>query len=285
MLRQICVVAAAVLAALFGPSEPMFGGAGPPATKKVVLIATKADHPYGTHMYSFECGLLAKCLRQNGVDAFVSLDWPTGPKAFEGVSSIVFYSRPAGDIVLSEPIREPFQRLMSEGVGLVAIHWATGIGYSDLADRDDIRTSFKNTLGGWFRRPPCGIQFATTPLVQLDPGHAICRGWESNPHHDEFYLDLVFHEDVKPVLEATVDGKKQVVAWAFDRPASAQGRSFGTTLGHFHECFARESFRRAIVNGILWTAHVEVPASGARVTVDNADLQLPPNPTPERAAN
>jgi type 1 glutamine amidotransferase len=42
------------------------------------------------------------------------------------------------------------------------------------------------------------------------------------------------------------------------------GRSFGTTLGHFHDNFANESFRRLIVNGILWSARIDVPPDGAR---------------------
>jgi hypothetical protein len=41
-------------------------------------------------------------------------------------------------------------------------------------------------------------------------------------------------------------------------------------LGHFHDNFQSEAFRKLVVNGILWTAHRSVPASGAPVKVEAA---------------
>ena len=79
-------------------------------------------------------------------------------------------------------------------------------------------------------------------------------------------------------LEVEVDGNKVPVAWAFERPVSKGGRSFGTTLGHFHRNFKIEAFRRMIVNAILWSAHVQLPLGGAPVAVTDDDLQLPPEP-------
>jgi type 1 glutamine amidotransferase len=88
-------------------------------------------------------------------------------------------------------------------------------------------------------------------------------------------LNLKFHERAQPILKVTVGGKEQVVAWALEREGSSGGRSFGTTLGHFHENFAIADFRRMLVNGILWTAQVEVPKEGAPVDVQEQDLKLP----------
>ena len=53
------------------------------------------------------------------------------------------------------------------------------------------------------------------------------------------------------------------------------GRSFGTTLGHPYKNFQTEAFRRMIVNAILWTAQVDVPAQGAPVNIGAKDLELP----------
>jgi type 1 glutamine amidotransferase len=206
----------------------------------------------------------------------VSLDWPKSPSALKGASSIVFYSRPAGEIVLSPEVRPQFEELMAAGAGFVAIHWATGIGYSKLADSEEIRNDYKNILGGWFRRPPGDVRIDRAKLVQVDADHPVCRGWSGYDIRDEFYLNLIFHEGVRPLLSVRVDGRDRIVGWAFERPSSNDGRSFGITLGHFHENFSNESFRRAIVNGILWTAHRDVPSAGASVTVDDRDLTLPP---------
>jgi hypothetical protein len=65
-----------------------------------------------------------------------------------------------------------------------------------------------------------------------------------------------------------------IVGWVFERPGG--GRSFGTTLGHPYSNFQIEAFRRMIVNGILWAAHVEVPAGGAPVNIGEKELALPP---------
>jgi hypothetical protein len=40
-------------------------------------------------------------------------------------------------------------------------------------------------------------------------------------------------------------------------------------------------FRKAIINGILWTAGVDVPEAGAAVERTPDDLQLPPPPRGE----
>jgi type 1 glutamine amidotransferase len=265
MTQRILLILSATLLAFV----PGLVSGEPPHTK-ILLIGTQPDHPYASHMYMFECTLLAKCLEQTpGVETVVSLDWPQDPRILEDVKSIVFYSRPAGDIVLAPQNRDAFLKLMSNGVGYVAIHWATGANERNKAD-------YLKVLGGWFQRPPCGLKTTTSQLVQIDPAHPICRGWKDYDLHDEFYLDLAFHEQTRPILKVNVDGKDQVVGWVFERPDSNGGRSFGTTLGHFHENFTFPAFRQAIVNGILWTAHRDIPASGAPVALSAPDTTLPP---------
>lgn len=247
-----------------------------PAKTKIVLIGTRPDHPYASHMYLHECRMLAQCLRfAPGVEAVVVQDWPEDPRTIDGVKSIVYYSRPAGDIVLSKGHRQQFEKLMSQGVGYVAIHWAT--------DADLERgPAYLDVLGGWFNRAHSGLNVTTSPLVQIVPDHPVCRGWKEYPLHDEFYLNLKFHERTQPILKVRVEGQDQTVAWVLERGGPAGGRSFGTTLGHFHENFEIEAFRRFIVNGILWTAHADVPAGGAAVNVSEADLKLPPETSPDK---
>lgn len=80
-------------------------------------------------------------------------------------------------------------------------------------------------------------------------------------------------------MRVTVEGKDQTVAWSHVRKDQKEGRSFGTTLGHFHDNFKIEAFRKMLVNGILWTARVEVPEEGARVVATESELNLPPEPS------
>ena len=247
-----------------GSPEPQVGGtnaASSDAKIKVLLIGHKPDHPPGTHLYLEECELLAKCLRQTAnVEAIVSDGWPTDPAVLEGVSGIVVYSSPGAEILLQEGHREQFEKLMKKGVGLTALHWATGIGDKDnqqLADR------YLSCLGGLFSFAFSGLDISESRVEQVDAAHPICRGWKDFDLLDEYYLDLKFLPESKPILRVQVKGKPQTVGWAYERPDSNGGRSYGNTLGHFHELFARESFRRMLVNGILWTVRVDVPPEGA----------------------
>jgi hypothetical protein len=234
---------------------------------RIVLVGTKPDHPAGMHLYLHECGLLAKCLEQTqGVETKVVQDWPDA-KTLAGVKAIVYYSRPAGDIVLADPQRKAFEKLMAEGLGFTAIHWGTGASQPN-------GPAYLALLGGWFT-PGSGIKFAKARLIALDPKHPVCRGWSEGEWNDEFYLNLKFHQDTKPLLKVVVDGKEQVVAWTLERSNAQGGRSFGTTLGHSHDNFAQESFRRLLVNGILWTAHRPVPEAGAPCRLTSAELALP----------
>jgi type 1 glutamine amidotransferase len=157
--------------------------------------------------------------------------------------------------------------MMAEGVGFTAIHWGTGANKQNGPD-------YLKILGGWFH-PGSGIKFAKAKLVQIDPKHPICRGWSDWDWHDEYYLNLDFDPKTKPLVKVSLDGKEQVVAWVLERPDSKRGRSFGTTLGHSHENFTNESFRRLLVNGILWTARVRIPRTGAPCALSDQDLALP----------
>ena len=104
------------------------GAADEPKTR-IILVGTKPDHPAGMHLYLHECRLLAKCLEQTqGVEAKVVQDWPDAA-TLKGVKAIVYYSCPAGDIVLAEPRRKTFEKLMADGVGFTAIHWGTGAAH------------------------------------------------------------------------------------------------------------------------------------------------------------
>ena len=50
------------------------------------------------------------------------------------------------------------------------------------------------------------------------------------------------------------------MAWAYQRPDG--GRGFGFTGGHYHWNWGSDGFRTVVLNGIVWTAGLEVPAGG-----------------------
>ena len=56
------------------------------------------------------------------------------------------------------------------------------------------------------------------------------------------------------------------------------GRSFGFVGGHFHSNFGDKPFRQAVVNGILWTAGLDVPDQGAPCAITAKDMELATEP-------
>lgn len=238
----------------------------------ILLIGKERDHPPGTHEYLAECELLAKCLRQTqGIEAVVSDGWPTDPVLLARVDAIVLYTAVGGNVLFQEPARrEQVEKMLKSGTGLVEIHWSTDAAPGEAGDKQ------LEYLGGWFSPSFSEIPVRDSEIKQVAKDHPVSRGWSDFPMKDEYYIKLKFQEAARPLFTANIDGTDYVVGWTLERPTA--GRSFGTVCGHFHECFAKEPFRKAVVNGILWAAGREVPEDGAPVEVTEADLTLPPDP-------
>ena len=133
------------------------------------------------------------------------------------------------------------------------------------------------------------------------PDHPVTRGVKPFKINDEWYFHMRFvdgmkgvtplfaaippastmsrkdgpHEGNPEVRKAVAEGKPQEMAWAFDR-ADGVGRGFGFTGAHYHKNWGEPNFRRLVVNAILWTAHVDIPAGGAKCDLDPADLEQEP---------
>ena len=251
-----------------GP-DPSAASADPKA--KIVLIGHKPDHPPGTHLYLKECRLLAKCLRQTaGVEAVVSDGWPRESSLLEGVAAVVLYSSPGAELLFRKEHAQEAEALLKRGVGFTALHWATGIATPD--EKTPLADRYLAALGGIFGFGWSKLKISPAKVEPAASDHPICRGWSVFDLKDEWYLDLRFRPGAKPIAKVRVDGKDQVVTWAYHREDSGGGRSYGNTLGHFHENFGRESLRKMIVNGILWTAHREIPPGGAPCQIDRQDM-------------
>jgi Uncharacterized protein conserved in bacteria len=240
---------------------------------KILFIGKQPDHPYGSHMYLHTCGVLAKCVALSpSVEAVVSEGWPDDAKKLDGVKAIVVYTSPAAELLLDGGHRDDFDRIMRGGVGLVTIHWASTVTKENL---ERLGPSWVGYLGGtWVSN--VGLSGGKSALKRLAPEHPICRGWQEYEIEDEYYLNPTI-EKASPLLQVREKGGKDViVGWTFEREGG--GRSFATTLGHPYKNFQDERFRRMIVNGILWAAHVDIPKDGAPVDLSEEALALPPKP-------
>jgi type 1 glutamine amidotransferase len=180
--------------------------------------------------------------------------------------------------------------LMKKGVGLVCLHYAVE------ATKEKGEKEFLDWIGGcfetdWSVNPTWRAEYKVLPI------HAITRGVKPFSINDEWYFYMRFPEGMKgvtPILQAvapasTMDrpdgphegnpavreavkrGEPQVMAWACERQDG--GRGFGFTGGHYHHNWGNDDVRKLVLNAILWTAKVEVPAAGVACQVTDGDLK------------
>lgn len=242
---------------------------------KVLLIGKDLDHAAKTHTYMSDCELLAKCLRQTpGVETVVSNGWPKDPDVLKDVTAIVLHTRLGGTVLFRGPQHAKVEEMLKKGVGVTAIHWGTG---AEMPEGE----KWLHTMGGWFNAERGGFsdyKVLKTKLHRADPSHPIARGWDDYDLREEYYFKLRFLPEAKPMMTTVIYGTEYPIGWVYERPNSNGGRSFGFVGGHFHDNFGEKPFRQAIINGILWTAHVDVPENGAPMMITSKDMELPPDP-------
>jgi type 1 glutamine amidotransferase len=277
-LAAVCALPASALAA---------------ETAKIVLVAGRPSHPPGDHEFNAGCKLLAKCLAEvPGVDPiFVPGGWPKDEAVFDGARTIVFFmdGGKAHPIVQKDHV-EKIQKLTDKGVGLVCLHYAVEVPKGTPGDK------FIDWIGGYYE-----TGFSTNPHWTADitkfPEHPTTRGVKPFSIRDEWYFNIRFRPEMKgvtPILAAKPDdktrqgvsasprgpyqhivdakGREEVLAWAVERPDG--GRGFGFTGAHAHKNWGDPNFRKLVLNAILWSAKLEVPADGMECKISEDDLKL-----------
>ena len=253
-----------------------------PSLAKIVLVAGRQSHGKGEHEFFAGCAVLMRLLQQQpGVFPVMARDgWPKNPQTFEGAKAVVFFMDGGGGHPIIRPREhlEEVQKLMDAGVGFVNLHYAVEYP-KDYSDR------ILKWLGGYYE-----TGYSVNPHWKADikvlPEHPITHGVKPFALVDEWYYNIRFVPDMKgvtPILKAVPpdntrrtaaakehQGREEILAWAFDRPTG--GRSFGFTGAHFHRNWGDDSFRRLVVNAILWTAKLNVPKDGAKVLLSPEDL-------------
>ena len=262
--------------------------------RKVVFIAGGASHGPGDHEHRAGCLLLKSCLdKVPGIISEVhSNGWPKDPKAaFSGAATIVLYSDGGGgNPLLADDRLHTIGQLMQKGVGLVCLHYAVE------PTKEKGEKEFLDWIGGCFE-----LDWSVNPTWNADfrqlPSHPIARGVTPFKVTDEWYFHMRFREGMRgvtPILSAVAPpatmnrpdgphegnpavresvkrGDMQHLAWACERANG--GRGFGFTGGHFHKNWGNDSFRKVVLNGILWTAKMEVPPEGVESRVTAEDLK------------
>ncbi len=241
-----------------------------PKAAKVVLIAGPNFIKPGEHDYVAGAAALMDLLRQTpGVAPVLAVEWPKKPETLAGAKAVVFYFD-GGDkhaVVKGDRAAE-VKKLADAGAGVVHFH-QTNDYPKDFADRA------RGWAGGAWEKG-AGERAHWVSEFNTFPDHPICRGVTPFKIDDGWLWKIRFADGtagVTPLLRtwnpkatAKPEGTQDVIAWAFERPGG--GKSFSFTGGHLHASLAEEGYRRFLVNGILWSAGIDIPKGGAKVDLD-----------------
>jgi len=278
--------------------------------KKVVLVAGRPSHGPGDHEFRAGCMLLEKCLDAAAtaggpklVTATHTGGWPTDPTAFDNADAIFFFADGgAGHPVLQSSRLAQVDALAKRGVGVACLHYAVEV------PKEKGGPEFLNWMGGYFEPHWSVNPHWTLAKTELAQGHPIVRGVKPFETNDEWYYHMRFREPmhgVTAILSAVPPdntrerpdgphsnnpavragkGSREVLAWAYERPDG--GRGFGCTGAHFHRNWSNDDFRRLVLNALVWTAGLDVPAEGvvSAVTTDDLAANLddkPAKPAPK----
>lgn len=250
---------------------PLVGGG-----QSVLFIAGPKSHGAGQHEHPAGCALLAEHLNASGLPlkATVSQGWPADAAAIEAADTIVIYA----DGLEYNPVNghlDALRRHYQAGKGLAVLHWALEPGSPELA------TLWDQMIGGHFD-PDWSVNPIWKMTQPILGSHPATQGVTAFEVEDEFYYHLRLRADVVPLLQALppadsigadgprsgnpavrkaiAEGTPQTLAWVVVNPNKSRG--FGFSGGHFHKLWANDNFRKLVLNGIVWSAGIEIPAAG-----------------------
>ena len=241
-----------------------------PLGAKVIFLAGPDSHLPGAHEHKAGAELLSSALRQRQ-PTFETINiyggWPDDETVFEGADALVMYCDGGESHLISDHL-ETFDRLLTEGTGIVALHYCVEVPKNSPSSE-----SMLNAIGGYFE-----TWWSVNPHWAANykdlPNHPITQQIQPFSLLDEWYFNMRFLDrGVTPILQAiapastmergngphsgndvtrrnVAKGVPQVTAWAYERPAG--GRGFGYTGGHFHANWENANARELVLNAIEW---------------------------------
>jgi hypothetical protein len=259
--------------------------------KKLVMLAGHPSHGPGEHEFNAGVLLLKKCLDTvPGLEvAHYKNGWPDNERAFEGANGIFCYADGGGGhpLIQGDHLRV-IGDFMRRGVGLMCAHFAVEV----LKDKGG--KEFQDWIGGYYEHLwSCNPMWV--PQFKDFPDHEISQGVTPFEIRDEWYFNMRFRPGMKgvsPILRASpsdavrdgpyvyphgpykhiqdAKGRAEAMMWAVERPDT--GRGVGFTGGHFHKNWKNDSFRKVVLNALLWICKMDVPKGGVASSIDEAEI-------------
>ena len=246
---------------------------------KVVFVADTGDHgSRGSHEFMAAAIYLARTINAQYPSAYAVVHtrakWP---KDLKHADTIIVLLNHGGSAV-NPAVKEA----MARGANFMAIHYGVEV------NKGEEGKHYLQWLGGYFE-PFYSVNPTWVPDFKEMPAHETTRGVKPFAIEDEWYYHMRFVDGMKGVTsilaalpplktiqgdgkkaishggnaEVWADvsaGKKQAMAWAFERPDG--GRGFGFTGLHKHSNLGNDNFRTLLLNAVAWVSKLEVPAAG-----------------------
>ena len=260
--------------------------------KKLVLVAGRPSHAPGEHEHRAGCLLAEKCLDAAGlplVTATYANGWPEDPTAFDNADAAFFFADGGdGHPVLQSNRLARIDALAKRGMGVACLHYAVEV------PKEKGGPEFLAWMGGYFEPHWSVNPHWKLHQTELAREHPITRGVKPFETQDEWYYHMRFrepptgvtmlltavppdatrerpdgHHSNNPTVRAA-KGSREALAWACERPDG--GRGFGCTGAHFHRNWADADFRRLMLNALVWTSGLDVPAEGVQSAVTADDM-------------
>lgn len=270
MNRTALVFLLAFSLQIFGADKP----------KRLLIVWQKPDgHPPLTHEFKPGAQVLAELLKSYPQIQTTVVDgddpWTEGPKQLDETDGLVMWLSEGSRWMQTNELRwAAIKRLAARGGGLTALHWSVG------AKDEQFIPGQLEVMGATRGGPQRKYVESLGNYKRVDPKHPILTGVEDFTAFDEHYYRLDRRPDIQPLLTVNIDGSDEMVAWAWQRPD--KGRSFGFVGLHFHANWQKPVYRRFVVQGVLWTMNVPIPARGVNTDIDEnllkIDGTLPPPP-------
>jgi hypothetical protein len=259
--------------------------------KHIVFIADTDPHGgRGNHEFVAAAIYLARTINASYPDAYAAVYTKQKmPKDLKHADSVIVLMNHGGPAV-NPAVKEA----MARGAGFMAIHYGVEVRKGEEGKH------YLQWLGGYFE-PFWSVNPWWTPNFKDIPKHETTRGVKPFSINDEWYYHMRFVEGMKGVTPILADlpplktihgegkkssshggnpavweevsaGKKQVMAWAYERPGG--GRGFGFTGLHKHANLGNDSMRTLLLNAVAWVSGLAVPESGVPSrALDRSDLE------------
>ncbi|MCM8539681.1 MAG: ThuA domain-containing protein, partial [Lentisphaeraceae bacterium] len=255
--------------------------------KQVVLIAGKKSHGpegNGIHDYGWNVRLIKTMLENSNVKDQIEVSiffngWPQNAPVLSEADTIMIISdgRDGDKFEESLHLQNPeiinyVEKQTKSGCGLVTFHFSTFAPDVNAAQVLEWNGGYFDWETDGKRKWYSAIKTLDTEVKTVAVNHPVLRGVKPFQMKEEFYYNIRFKENdsrLQSILEVPALNSQQAlgntVAWAVERKDG--GRGFATTCGHFYKNWQNADFRKTILNGLIWSAKIDIPAAGVESKV------------------